>query len=758
MGFELNKLMRQYGLATPTMAQYTGEMGRDVDIIDEDENSDTFGNVIGVTPGTLTFDPAKQAAFDNYQDQYQFRLSNRPMYESAQFRTTPAQQQPQTYEDMFTMYLGRPRGDGETLSGPVNDAQRNEFLRIYENEFADLGINNTGNQLVSDQIGNYYGNILRNPDFVSDVPTTPVDPSAPFIERNPTVVNPNPPFSGTMISTDQAYYNPEDPPVVDGEVSQTFLDFANQQDIINANLNNPLPDESITTLDLAQNVDPFAPMDNGLPAYSAYLAKNLDVFDDITGFRSGTPQPGYAALNIPVGGFAPGTPEALAVNQYVAQAAKDHFVNHGFQEGRKFYNRGGEVKGYRHGGGTMPHAEDAGTAGIEDAGIRVDITTPKAEIPTLDDISETIVTGESPTNESLILEMLEKGEMAPTAYDNKLAQQQQQLGENTAAFQKMMLDIAEGQSAGPSESEQWFRLAAALNESKDGSFMGSVASAAEEFAEIGKEKRQAGVKGDALKLQAAKYGLDTLEKAITQTSGLAKEKRDEIRNTRNYYRELIDEHKKFQRDKKYDLMVLREQRAFDADKPLTTAAKTAKDMGLQRGTPEYNEFVQKYYAEEQAIRKLEMQAMKANAGRLTNPEITQLVDADTKLDAVNESLSNLNEALKINPKAYGDSWTDVAAKFAKGVYAPNDEKYRMSERLENLLTKGALRVLKLTFGGNITEGERAILIKVQGLGTKSVKERGEIITEAARALVNVRRKLEERRRLIKSGDYVRKET
>jgi len=50
------------------------------------------------------------------------------------------------------------------------------------------------------------------------------------------------------------------------------------------------------------------------------------------------------------------------------------------------------------------------------------------------------------------------------------------------------------------------------------------------------------------------------------------------------------------------------------------------------------------------------------------------------------------------------------------------------------------------------------LIKVQGLGTKSVKERGEIITEAARALVNVRRKLQERRRLIKSGDYVRRET
>ena len=184
MGYNLNRLMRQYGLASPTMAQYTGEMGPDVDIIDEDENSDTFGNVIGTTPGTLTFDPAKQAEFDDYQDQYQFRLSNRPMYESSQFRTTPAQEQPQTYEDMFTMYLGRSPGDGETNRGPVSDAQRNQFLRTYENEFANLGINNTGNQLVADQIGNYYGNILRNPDFNS-TPSNQIDPSCRFYYKKP---------------------------------------------------------------------------------------------------------------------------------------------------------------------------------------------------------------------------------------------------------------------------------------------------------------------------------------------------------------------------------------------------------------------------------------------------------------------------------------------------------------------------------------------------------------------------------------------
>ena len=250
MGYNLNRLDETVRFSfSPTMAQYTGEMGPDVDIIDEDENSDTFGNVIGTTPGTLTFDPAKQAEFDDYQDQYQFRLSNRPMYESSQFRTTPAQEQPQTYEDMFTMYLGRSPGDGETNRGPVSDAQRNQFLRTYENEFANLGINNTGNQLVADQIGNYYGNILRNPDFNS-TPSIPIDRSADFITRNPSVINPNPPFTGPVITADQGYENA----VIDGEVQQSFLDFAEQQDQILANLANPLPDESILTIEDARNV------------------------------------------------------------------------------------------------------------------------------------------------------------------------------------------------------------------------------------------------------------------------------------------------------------------------------------------------------------------------------------------------------------------------------------------------------------------------------------------------------------------------
>ena len=83
-------------------------------------------------------------------------------------------------------------------------------------------------------------------------------------------------------------------------------------------------------------------------------------------------------------------------------------------------------------------------------------------------------------------------------------------------------------------------------------------------------------------MQAAQFGITALENRMKNTAGLAKEERDEIKATRNYYRDLMAEHEKFNRDKKYDLEVIANTREYDSKKPLTAAAKTAKDMGLKK--------------------------------------------------------------------------------------------------------------------------------------------------------------------------------
>ena len=478
--------MRQYGLATPTMAQYTGEMGPDVDIIDEDESSETFGEVIGTTPGTVTFDPVKQAAFDDYQAQYQFRLGNRPMYASPQFRTTPAQQQPQTYEDMFSMYLGRPMGDGEratfsSTTGPVSDAQRNEFLRIYEPEFADLGINNTGNQLVADQIGNYYGNILRNPDFNSNnnlpTPTNPVDPSAPFIERNPTVVNPNPPYAGPVITTDQGYENA----VIDGEVQQSFLDFAEQQNLNQANINNPVPITGYT-LEEAYNIDPFAPASNNLASGYTYLNENPDVMDHVNAQAD--------AL-----GLAP----SMERYEFMTNAAKDHFLYQlGQGEGRSWYNRGGAVKGYQLGGGYAPF----GVSEEDAIGVTSDVGLSDGTETIVEEKIETVPNYQD-TKQMVGLLLDAAPTLDKSLTDQRLAAQTA-FTQEQSDFNDLIKNIVAKREKGPDKAELYFRLASAFAQPTKSKSFGFLENVPTVLADFAKDSRKAETKAQDLELSLAK--------------------------------------------------------------------------------------------------------------------------------------------------------------------------------------------------------------------------------------------------------------
>jgi len=660
MGYNLNRLMRQYGLASPTMAQYTGEMGPDVDIIDEET-----GEVTGTTPGTLTFDPAKQAEFDDYQDQYQFRLSNRPMYESSQFRTTPAQEQPQTYEDMFTMYLGRSPGDGETNRGPVSDAQRNQFLRTYENEFANLGINNTGNQLVADQIGNYYGNILRNPDFNS-TPSIPIDRSADFITRNPSVTNPNPPFTGPVITADQGYENA----VIDGEVQQSFLDFAEQQDQILANLANPLPDESIMTIEDARNVDPFAPSSSGnpgLPSYGAYLAKNQDVFNNILA------RPEYLAL--PKGPTA--TPEQMeTLNNYVANAAKTHFVDHGFQEGRKFYKTGGEVKGYQLGGGyTNPYGAEA-----ENTGVRVDIMPPYdafAPVPNdelVTDLSvpsvketETVVveTPNAVIDESetvdfnpadVLNQMLNPSTSTTSRYSPEIQSLSGQQTGAQSAYDEQLLKMIENTQQGPDKAELWFNLASALSApTKTGTFGESLGLAAKEFGKFSKDTRTSERSAQALQLKMAASKLAKIDNRLNKVKDLSYKDAEKLRAEKLELYKFLSESGIKGREltlKLSELNLKKQKFLKDIASPKTEIGKMLKDMNpnIKIGSTEwYNKY------EEERARKAQLDnKMPTYLGK-------KVGDLNDQVKTAQASLIQLGLAEKLIPLSYDSSPIDLIA-------------------------------------------------------------------------------------------------
>jgi hypothetical protein len=116
----------------------------------------------------------------------------------------------------------------------------------------------------------------------------------------------------------------------------------------------------------------------------------------------------------------------------------------------------------------------------------------------------------------------------------------------------------------------------------------------------------------------------------------------------------------------------------------------------------------------------------------------------------------LEEALLLSPKSYAGDWYSVSKKALQGVIDADDQMYMDSERLENLLSQGALATLKATFGGNISDGERAANLEITGAKMKTEKGRTETIRLALETMREYEKEANDRLTDILSGDYVKR--
>ena len=684
MGFELNKLMRQYGLATPTMLSYEGERGPDVEVIDEETGEVT------TTPGEITFDPAKQRAFDQYQAQYQSRLRNAPMYAGSQFQTqtTP---QPMSYMQMYQQYLGRDPTDQErteaigldakiTEDNPLSLAQRQQFLRRFEDEFKNLGIRNTGNQAVMDTIGNYYGNILRNPDYSP----TPIDRSLPFAERFPNRPNPNRPTEGPLISTDEGYLNAVDD---QGNVSQTFLDFSAQQQQNLANIANPLPDETLTSLEIARTVDPFAESSiRGVPAYGAYLAKNQDVFNNILA------RPEYQAV------LSASGPGSQAVDDFVAQAAKDHFVNFGFQEGRQFFKTGGPVKGYQLGGlnsimqqqgGGPRNAEEAmgQTSGVGMVGDATSVSNP-TPVATTEEMIQTLVRA-APTVENLY------GQSVQAASGFADAQ---------TDFNETVQDIITARQTGPDKAELYFKLAAAFAQPTKSRSFGFLENVPTVLADFAKDTREARTKAQDMEITLAKA---KLAQAKNKYDTLQDKRTKQAEDYRNYMLELY--------------------------KTISEKDQKAAELLLKRSQFEFDK-------------------------KTLPPEILKIKKADEDgITDLQEGLKQLRKALKVN-KSAGPStkaaMAEIAAREASLGLVGLTQQQRNTKIVMNIIGAFAVKQLKNTFGAQLSDGERQAFFDLMGAGNyPDAKFREDIIAKLIKQTVRTINQKRDRLSRINQGKY-----
>ena len=318
-------------------------------------------------------------------------------------------------------------------------------------------------------------------------------------------------------------------------------------------------------------------------------------------------------------------------------------------------------------------------------------------------------------------------------------------------FDQTIMQLMQPTATGPSKAEMYFRLAAAFGSpTKTGHFGESLGLAAGELAGYKKEQREAAsaqqAKQQTLGLERLKLRLQGAKEEEATTRALAAEQLKEKRELLKQY--------------------------IQSGQPQSTAGKTAADMGLVPGTPAYQAKVEELFNVDVERKNAQLTAIVAGMGvqqgqlglaqqrearmaqqaNLLNPkELDLLIETEDTLNAAKSAEGALQEALRLNPNTFSTSLTDMAQRKALEAVGSKDRKLLNTRDQENLLASQALTQLKSLVGGNPTEGERQIILDLQGVGAKSVKERELIIKRALETVRSRQTRAQKRLKQIKSG-------
>ena len=402
------------------------------------------------------------------------------------------------------------------------------------------------------------------------------------------------------------------------------------------------------------------------------------------------------------------------------------------------YASGGSVK--RFAGGDRVIVEDSpGDYRIENYGrVQPDGSTYSDDPYNEDTVAPPPQSELTPSESGGVEKMFQNYFSDPYAYDvweaRQAARNERQALEDM--IQKAVSDNEEGKRL--SQAEMYFRLAAAFGsptKTKNG-FMENVGMAGQALAETAKERRAEQKEKVNLQLAAQKlkneYAKEDLAAAL----------------------KFYGAHQK-------------------QGQPLSTPGKAAIDMGLKPGTPEYNEMVKKLatlevqykgaiIGEKQETARREERKLGVEEhrearetekqNRLSPSEMTRVQSLEAQIADLDAGTRDLTTAYSLNKNSLPSSWSgSLQYKLLGGAGSKNPQVVN-TQRLENLLGGAALKQLKSTFGGQgITEGERGVLMGLQGIGSKNLEQRKQIILHNIQNNRNVRARLQKQLDEIKSG-------
>ena len=430
----------------------------------------------------------------------------------------------------------------------------------------------------------------------------------------------------------------------------------------------------------------------------------------------------------------------------------------GFDFGLDFNGVDNNGKGGQTGGFNFGWEEGGSVKGYADAGlVEAETIDTVTEIPDLDTMVQEQLTARNTSGDNIaaLQKMLAESSMPSGQSAESL---RGELGVARQEFRDLIKAQSDATGTGPSESEKWFRLAAAFGKpTQSGHFMESLGLANEAMADVSKERRSALTDAAGVKLKGAEINIGFLKEDLASAVASGALERDYKRDLAKSLLSFEMEANALAEQRAFDLQVAAGERAYKEGQPISDAAKIATDMGLTGA--EFIAFITKYYDDQNAIKRLELQALTASITELSSGELDLKIKTEDILASADKTLAIINSALEINDLAYAGNVWDSAAKAFKGVFDPNDPKYLATEKMQNLLSTLSLSQLKTTFGGaGITDSERKALDALQGLNSKTPSARRAILEAAAAAAQSIGRRSGARLEAITSGTFGRKTT
>lgn len=338
-----------------------------------------------------------------------------------------------------------------------------------------------------------------------------------------------------------------------------------------------------------------------------------------------------------------------------------------------------------------------------------------------------------------------------TLLEKYLTESNKAVSEKAALLEEARKKITSRQ-AGPSDAETAFRMAAAFGKpTRTGSFFEGLSGVNETLAGVLRDKREGQQALEDLNLKYGLLGAESRAEQAKGTLGLAstiakmspKERMTEVERLSQLATDKnADPRARAVAEARLRKLTYIAPTGGEAGgKPLSPAGKMAADEGYQPGSADYQARVRQIVGE-------------GKAGKLSAAETKDLMETEDVITSGTNTIRNMQKALELNPIAY--EGVTAGARQTAGRATPivkNSKAQVATTELETVVLGNTLDSLKTTFGGNPTEGERKILVDLNGSINKTAKEREAIYKRAMTAAARRVKAAQERAKSLKSGYF-----